>query len=240
MTVDADQIGPNDVAIVQRTLLFSVLESTELAALLAESRAVTAAAGTMLFNEHISATALYIVLKGAVGLLAPAGQGNYSLIEIVTAGQVIGEAGLFDTGHYPLAARALTDAKLLEIPAAPFLSLIEVSAAFRRRLLSHSSMRLRTLVRQLTELKLMAVPQRLGAFLLGLTERHFGTATIRLACERQVVAGMLGMTPESLSRAFHTLKKLGVESLGRRSVRLNDITGLRSFVLTGMTDASRD
>jgi CRP/FNR family transcriptional activator FtrB len=44
------------------------------------------------------------------------------------------------------------------------------------------------------------------------------TGEIHLPEERQLIAQKLGMTPESLSRAFADLKRLGVTGRGRQVV----------------------
>jgi len=89
--------------------------------------------------------------------------------------------------------------------------------------------RLRVLVRQISQLKLMSAPQRLALFLLGLTERRSGPQTIQLACERRIIAGILGMTPECLSRSLRQLQELGVRGQGKRGLLIEDRERLQAF-----------
>ena len=51
---------------------------------------------------------------------------------------------------------------------------------------------------------------------------------VRLPSERQLVAARLGMTPESLSRAFARLRPFGVVGHGQ-SVQIKDPKRLRTF-----------
>jgi CRP-like cAMP-binding protein len=85
----------------------------------------------------------------------------------------------------------------------------------------------RELVGQITDLKLKSSSQRLGAYLLTLATGP-SSSEVRLPSERQLVAARLGMTPESLSRAFARLRPLGVLGHGQ-SVAIKDPKRLRSF-----------
>ena len=201
-----------------------------LAALLAEARVVVASPLQTLFEREQEAHALWVVIEGVVGLLGEVGPGESCLVELIGPAQVIGEAGLFDTGRYPVTARAITEARLAVIPAALILARVDAEPALRRHMLGFLSTRLHALVRQIALLKLMSVPQRLANFLLGLTARRPGPQIVTLACERRVIAGMLGMTPESLSRALARLRGLGVRSQGKRDIAVDDPERLRAFL----------
>ncbi len=67
---------------------------------------------------------------------------------------------------------------------------------------------------------------RLASFLLELPREAGGTVT--LPGERRFVAERLGMTPESLSRAFNVLRQHGLAGEGRRLV-IADEFKLRAF-----------
>ena len=83
-----------------------------------------------------------------------------------------------------------------------------------------------------TALKTKPIPrtttQRLGGYLLSLTEPELGRTSVRLGYGKRVLAGRLGMRPESLSRSLNKLRKLGVtERAGVMTIR--DISRLRDF-----------
>ena len=191
---------------------------------------VTAAPFQALFAQDEPADSLWVVVEGTIGLVAATGPHESCVIDLAGPGQTLGEAGLFDTGRYPAAAHALTEARLARIPAAPILACLESDPALRRHLLGFLSIRLHALVRQIARLRLMSAPQRLGDFLLGLAGRGPGPRTVHLACERRIVAGLLGMTPESLSRSLARLGPLGVHSQGRRDLVIDNPQRLRAFV----------
>lgn len=96
-------------------------------------------------------------------------------------------------------------------------------------MLGSMSFRLRLMVRQIAELKLKTTAQRLGGFLLTLTDIDSGPATVRFPYDKRVVAGILGMKPESLSRALARLSTIGVRSQADNVVHVIDVARLRRF-----------
>lgn len=85
----------------------------------------------------------------------------------------------------------------------------------------------RTLIGQIKDLKLLsAIELRLSAFLLALAPRETGPVTVTPG-GRRLVAGRLGITPQSLSR-FAALRPLGISG-GGRQVTIVDPARLREF-----------
>jgi hypothetical protein len=83
--------------------------------------------------------------------------------------------------------------------------------------------------REICQLKLQSSAQRLAEFLLGLINDPAETpARFVLPFEKQFLAGKIGCSQENLSRAFATLRKLGVETQ-RGVVVLKDVPALRRF-----------
>ena len=79
----------------------------------------------------------------------------------------------------------------------------------------------------------MSATERLSAMLLALAPRQSGSATVTLPGGRRLIAGRLGVTPQSLSRAFATLRPLGVSGHGRQIAiadleRLRDLSGAKA------------
>lgn len=82
-------------------------------------------------------------------------------------------------------------------------------------------------MRELKNQKLRSGAERLAAWLLGQSAAANATS-FTIPFEKRVLASLLGMTPENLSRAFATLATYGVTTSGR-SVSLEDVPGLRGL-----------
>ena len=83
----------------------------------------------------------------------------------------------------------------------------------------------RGVVKSLKNHKLRAGTQRLADYVI---QRHRDLAeggAFRLDVDKRTLAGLLGMTPENLSRAFVTLKSYGVRVEGRK-IALDDVVSL--------------
>ena len=86
----------------------------------------------------------------------------------------------------------------------------------------------RDMVRALTDMKLRQSAERLGNLVLQQERRQGGKGTVRLRAEKRLVASLLGMTPENLSRAFAVLGQHGLEVDGAL-VRITDGAALKHF-----------
>ncbi len=208
--------------------LFSGLPEADLMDLLRDAAVETREQGAELFvadkaNEHF-----YIVLDGHVELYLAGADGRRSVIEVAQKPAIIGEAVIF--GEHPqIGAAVLNRAKLLAVPAASFRGRLESRFDLMLLMLGSMSFRLRILVRQIAELKLKTTAQRLGGFLISLTDVPRGPVRVRFPYDKRIVAEKLGMKPESLSRALVRLAAVGVKSQPDNSVAIADVEKLRRF-----------
>ena len=97
--------------------------------------------------------------------------------------------------------------------------------AFARSMVLELATCCRGVVKSLKNHKLRAGTQRLADYVI---QRHRDLAeggAFRLDVDKRTLAGLLGMTPENLSRAFVTLKSYGVRVEGRK-IALDDVVSL--------------
>jgi len=88
---------------------------------------------------------------------------------------------------------------------------------------------LHELVGQVERLKAQTGAQRVAEFLLDLCPADAGSCTVTLPYDKVLIAGRLGIKPESLSRAFARLREAGV-TVRQNHAAIADINGLREFV----------
>ena len=95
--------------------------------------------------------------------------------------------------------------------------------------LDHAFDDLQAQSREIRHLKLRSSVQRLAAYLLDLIpDPALTPARFVLPYEKQFLAGKIGCSQENLSRAFASLRRLGVETQ-RSIVVLRDVPALRKF-----------
>ncbi len=130
---------------------------------------------------------------------------------------------------YLMSARTLQRSRIVLIPA------VDVRAAFGRdhgfalAAVQELSEGYRNLVRHAKNLKLRNARERLGAYLWQRSLEEGGTQGFVLPQEKRLLASYLGMTPESLSRAFKALRDHGVHIDGMR-ITITDPAALKALV----------
>ena len=186
--------------------------------------------GAILWRRGELAKSVFVILAGRVGLFDGMDLEQSAVIDLFSAGAVVGSGyALLDPPHFYLfSGKALDELRVVAIPI----------PVYRRHVQNDHSLLLGTarqllagwqrLVAQTWVLKQLSANQRLASSLLALTDRKSGAVTVRLGDDQLLIAKLLGVTRESLSRSFAVLRKQGVTKRGR-TVTLTDIDRLRQF-----------
>jgi CRP/FNR family transcriptional activator FtrB len=219
---------PSDLPLIRRSRLFAQLGEAELAALLSNCFVQTLPKGAVPCRQNEKPEFLHVVLSGAVGLFAE-GPREEILIEFFGPGDVFILPAVMLDAPYLMTARLLEEGRILLCPAATFRAEARVNAALSFGCTLLLSSYWRVLIGQIKDLKLLSAIERL----LALAPRHTGPVTVTLPGGRQLIAGRLGVTPQSLSRAFAALRPLGVTGSSRTvaiadPARLRDIAGIHA------------
>ncbi len=188
------------------------------------------AATTLLF-EGDTVDFLYVLLDGAVEM-----QGVWNDKE--TAIAIVRPLSVFILSSVVLDAPALMSARTLErseilmLPAEGVRRAMRADGAFSLAIAEEMAGWNRALVRQVKNIKLRSGAERLANYLLQLQVQQNGVTTVRLLHEKRILASVLGMTPENLSRAFAALADYGVEVHG------NEVSLTMAVALTRMAKPS--
>lgn len=213
---------------LRRAPLFAAVKDDVLDDLLKEARIGTYPRGQILFLRGDPAERFYLLVDGWVKIFLDTPNGEQTVIEIMRAGETIAEAAIFLGMAYPASAEVADDARLIEIPAGPFMARLREDGELALTMLAALSKRLHHLIQHIEKVQTFSTPQRLGGFLLDLTRKPTGEAVLRLPYDKSLVAARLGMKPESLSRALAKLRDIGVTTQGN-TVHIADIDCLREF-----------
>ena len=100
-----------------------------------------------------------------------------------------------------------------------------VGWAFARSIVVELARCYRTAIKEHKDIKLRTAVERLANRLLRYHQDQGARGNVELPYDKRLIASMLGMTPENLSRAFNTLKPYGVDVQGS-CVSLSDISSL--------------
>jgi CRP-like cAMP-binding protein len=182
-----------------------------------------------LFLQGEQADSIFIVLDGWIKLYRVTPNGSEAVVAVFTRGASFGEAVALQGGSYPVAAEAVTEATLVRIDAEIFRSTLKQSPETALAMLSATYMHLHSLVAQIEELKAHTGSQRVAAFLLELAPCKTGPCEVTLPYDKALIAGRLGLQPESLSRAFAKLKNHGV-SIKINQATIEDVGRLQALI----------
>lgn len=221
-------LSQRDRETIRTAPMFSALPAKAFDALLAHSELQVRMRHSTLFEQDTPATAFYLVLDGWAKLFRMTVGGDEAVVGVFSRGDCIADAPCLTGGYYPVSGETVTDARLLAVPARKIVELIRSSPEVGLAMLASTSLHLRKLVDQIEELKARTGPQRLANFLVGLAPVSQGSCTIALPYEKLLIAGRLGMKPESLSRAFQRLHSVGVR-INQNTVAVGDVGLLAEF-----------
>lgn len=215
--------------VARETLFFGSLPEPVFDAIYSSSRIVELEASEALFLQHDPADAVFAVVQGMVKLTAEQMNGHEVVVETFTSGSSFAEALAFGNELYPVSAIALVPSRILVAPSKSVQAAITNHPEAFGDILAAAFAHLHRLVRQIEMLKSNSGTQRLAKFILAQIGDSDETSEIQIPYEKQVLASLLGVQPETLSRAFRRLGDHGI-SLEGRVIRLEDANALRKFL----------
>jgi CRP-like cAMP-binding protein len=220
---------PEYLALARRSLLLASAPEHVATTVLEGAHVRSFARAETIFLQGERASAIYIVAEGWVKLYRVAPSGAEAVVGVFTRGSSFGEAVAFRHDTYPVAAEAVTDCTLIRIEADAFLRQIRENPEVAISILSATFVHLHGLVAQVEALKAQTGAQRVAEFLLELAPCPEGACEVTLPYDKVLIAGRLGMKPESLSRAFARLKGQGV-TIRQNLALIEDVVALREYV----------
>jgi CRP-like cAMP-binding protein len=221
-------IDQNAITLVRKTPLFGGLSPELLNIMLGHATARPIHRGELLFMQGDPVLACFVVLEGWIKLYRLTPGGEEAVVAVFTRGQSFAEAAAFVQGRYPVSAEAVTDGRLLYVPARDLLNQIRQNPEIGLAMLASTSQHLHELVRQIEQLKSHTGVERVAEFLLSLCPAEKGSCSLELPYDKMLIAGRLGMKPESLSRAFARLRDLGVQ-IEQNIANIADVERLRDY-----------
>lgn len=217
-----------DRAVAREAVLFASMPPALADGVLAQATVCALDRGETLFVHGEPAEAVFVVLDGWIKLFRLAPNGAEAVVGVFTRGQSFGEAAAFRGDAYPVSAAAVTDCRLMRVRSAAILSLVDARPEVGRALIASTYRHLHALVAQIEQLKAQSGAQRVAEFLVDLSPVAEGPCTVTLPYDKALIAGRLGMKPESLSRAFARLRGHGV-TVKNAQCAIADVAALREI-----------
>ncbi len=194
---------------------FLGLPEADIAALLGAGTARHYTKNQHLFLHGDRAEKLFIVIGGCTKLYSETSEGEESVVALLTEGDMLGEASIFDGAIHPFSASATEMTEIFEIRADFLKQRTKDSPELTAKIMDILSVEVQNLQREKEHLSVMSAPQRVGCTLLRLSGSMIGKGgTFTLPYDKSLAAANLGMKPETFSRALKELQSLGVTVKG--------------------------
>lgn len=228
----------DDLNTACQTTVLSGLDTRMVQNLLAPATVVDLKPGQALFRQGEPAAAFFIVVRGWIKLYRITPAGDEAILHVLTKGESLAEAVTFAGARYPATASAVTDSRVVLIPALHVISCIRAMPDLAIAMIASTSQHLHQLVQRVEQLSAQSGLQRVAEFLSSLCPCLDGPCTISLPYDKSLIAGRLGLKPESLSRVFAKLRSIGVDVRASHVV-VNEVAQLRNLVANDRIAARR-
>lgn len=223
-----ERLQARDLIILGGLPIFVELKLGEIDAMFVDATVRTHAEDSLLFSAGDPADRFFAVIEGFVRLFALSEDGQETIVEVIGPGNSFAEAAIFATGRFPVNAEAMAGSRIVSLQAATLMRLLSQDSHLGLRMLASLNRWQLRLMAELQQLKCRSPAQRLAWHLLALVDQAGGATTVFLPYRKGVIAGRIGITPESLSRALARLNPIGIESSGN-TVHIRDTEALRRF-----------
>ena len=180
-----------------------------------------------LFERGQQADFLHVLVDGLVELYV-SGTGRDTTMKIVEPVTSFILAAVVTDQPYLMSARTLAPSRILLVPAALIRELVKDDPALMQATMRELAQAYRDMVRALTDMKLRQSAERLGNLILQHERRQGRTGKLQLKAEKRLLASLLGMTPENLSRAFGVLSGHGI-TVSAAQITITDRAALEAF-----------
>jgi CRP-like cAMP-binding protein len=215
-----------ELRIASRAPVFDGLKPEIADRLLAPAAALTLGHGDCLYHQGDLAVAFYIVVNGWMKLYRVTTEGEEAIIHVLTKGESLPEAAALTNAHHAATAEAISNVRVVRIPSDHLVRCIREVPDVAIAMIAASSRRLQRLVQEIEHLKAQTGIQRVAEFLASLCPEGAGPHVIALPYDKTLIAGRLGLKPESLSRAFAKLRRIGV-NIHASHVVVNEVSKLK-------------
>ncbi len=210
---------------------FPELSGEETARLAGHTRLVSCGRGDWILTEGKDVSTTAWLICGHVELLKGSVSGKSTILHIVRDGHFLDLYGIFGSGGAFLSARALSACTLLIMDNSVLRSLLAANSDLSMRVMRALAMRQRMFINKIAVSQgKISVPRRVAGWLLH-KARVEKSAVLDDGTTREVLAGLLGLSRESLSRQLSRFSRQGIIRLERKSIVILNEEALRRCLL---------
>ncbi|MFH1728635.1 MAG: Crp/Fnr family transcriptional regulator [Pseudomonadota bacterium] len=183
--------------------------------------------GDVVCSHDEAGDSLFIIKKGSVKVTLYNESGKEIILSILKAGDFFGEMSLLDSEPRSANVIATENADLLVLRQREFLSYIIESPKLTLKMLKVMTKRLRLADEQIGNLALLDVNGRIARYLIQLAKNdgiaHEEGLLVKKRPTHQDIAGIIGTSRETVSRALSGLQKRGLIDMFGKAILIRHI-----------------
>jgi len=177
-----------------------------------------------IFFEGDPSSWLGVILEGRVKIIKHSGAGKDVVLDVISPGEMLGEAAASNGKPYPATAQAMEPTVVASIYREDFLRLLKQYPALALGLIEELGRRLREAQETIKSMAVERVERRIARILLKLAATTGSSSeegiVIELPLTRQDIAEMAGTTVETTIRTMSKFRKKGLVQTKRGRVMI--------------------
>lgn len=212
--------------------LFSALDDTQHATILAHAFSRRFGAGDVLFRRGDAAEYIFMMRSGSLKLYRLSQDGHEKVMRIIRPPQTFAESMMFmDTPQYPMHCEGVEAGEVIAFEISAFLALLQESFATCRAVMAQMTQRIQAHWDEIETLSLQNSHYRVVHYLLSLVPPGTeGEVRITLPVRKVLIASRIAVTPETLSRALRALSDNGLIEIEDDVITILDTGALRKRI----------
>ncbi len=217
-----------------RNPIFGKLSEDEIDTLLRYSRVESYPEGQEIFAKDSQGESIMLVLRGSVKISSISLTGKEIVLNIISAGEIVGEIGMLDGGPRSGDAVAMNDCELLVLNRRDFMPLLEKHVDICLMLIKILCKRLRHTSEQVEDLVFRHVEGRIAKALLQLSE-HSGRADVdgrllELHLSQSELSSIVCSTRESVNKQLTAWQRAGYVDLAKESIVIRNAAAIERLI----------
>jgi CRP-like cAMP-binding protein len=197
--------------------LFSGAPPASRVALARQCWSLSAPRGTVVLEQGARPPGVFAVAYGSIKAVLRRPERAERVLRVVAAQQTFGESSALLARSSPYEAVALEQSRLVVIPAAAVLALMDAEPRFARGLVTALAERKAQLYAEMEAATLLSGQQRLAGYL---GELAGAGRSVRLPFSKTLIASRLGIKKETLSRLLRELVEQRVIEMAGRDITI--------------------
>lgn len=216
--------------------IFAGLKEDEIALLHPLMRTTQFKKGEPVFHEGEHSASLFVLNRGIIKLTKLENNGKEHILRLLFPGDFFGQSALLQEKPHYASAYAVEETRICLIHRNDFLNVLRSNPDTAAGFMAALSGQLEEADGWAAVLTLLEADRRLARMLLYFRDKSApGTAQFKLPVSKKELAGMVGTTPETLSRKLAQMSIDGILSVSQRTLHIHDEPALRQLAGEGET-----